>query len=295
MPRPALNDLVAFRTVARLKSFRRAALELEVSASALSHALRHLEEQLGIRLLQRTTRSVSLTEAGQALLAQVQPALQQIDQALDGLNAFRATPRGTLRLNVPTNVAQFILAPHLALFLQQYPDIQLEIVCEDALIDIVAAGFDAGIRFEEKLQQDMIAIPLIQNLPMVMVAAPSYLQQHGTPQIPHDLTQHQCLRWRFSNGEYYHWELMDTGKLIEIAVQGRFASNDAVMLIAAARQGLGLAYLFKAQVEADLAQGSLVAVLHEYYAQNFNLFLYYPSRKQSASLKAFIEYWREFF
>lgn len=190
--------------------------------------------------------SVSLTEVGQRLLEQLQPALQQIEQALDHLNDYRATPRGTLRLNVPSNV---ILAPHLGRFLKQYPDIQLEIVCEDKLIDIVAAGFDAGIRFEETLQQDMIALPLVQNFPIAIVASPEYLQQHGIPKMPLDLLQHQCLRWRFSDGEYYHWELVEQGKPLALAVQGPFASNDAVMLAEAARQGLGVAYLFKTHIE----------------------------------------------
>lgn len=292
MSRPPLNDLATFQTIARLKSFRKAAVTLGVSASALSHAMRNLEEQVGLRLLQRTTRSVALTEAGQTLLEQLQPALQQIEQALDKLNDYRATPRGSLRLNMPANVAQSVLAPHLASFLKQYPEIQLEVVCEDGLIDIVAAGFDAGIRFEESLQQDMIALPLVSHLPFAVVASPDYLQTHGTPQTPQDLHQHHCLGWRFSNGEHYQWELMEQGRILTLGVHGHFASNDAVLLLEAARQGLGIAYLFKAQVEHDLKQGTLIQLLTDYCPNNFKLFLYYPNRKQSASLKAFIEYWR---
>lgn len=295
MSLPSLNDLVVFQTIARVKSFRQAALELGVSASALSHTMRHLEEQLGIRLLQRTTRSVALTQAGAILLEQLNPAFEQIAQALDHLNEFRSTPQGSLRLNVPANVAQVFLAPQLSGFLKQYPEIKLEIVCEDGLVDIVAAGFDAGIRFEESLQQDMIALALVQKLEFVVVAAPDYLAQRGIPQSPQALVQHECLRWRFSNGESYAWEFVEDGQISEVSVRGGFSSNDSIMLLEAARQGLGLglAYLFKAQVEQDLQEGRLVSVLAEYCPKNFNLFLYYPSRKQqSTCLKAFIDYWR---
>ena len=259
---------------------------------SLSHTMRHLEEQLGIRLLQRTTRSVALTQAGAILLEQLNPAFEQIAQALDHLNEFRSTPQGSLRLNVPANVAQVFLAPQLSGFLKQYPEIQLEIVCEDGLVDIVAAGFDAGIRFEESLQQDMIALALVQKLEFLVVAAPDYLAQRGIPQSPQALVQHECLRWRFSNGESYAWEFVEDGQISEVSVRGGFSSNDSIMLLEAARQGLGLAYLFKAQVEQDLQEGRLVSVLAEYCPKNFNLFLYYPSRKQqSTCLKAFIDYW----
>ena len=293
MVRPALNDLVAFQCIANLRSFRRAALALNVSASALSHSMRHLEAQLGLRLLQRNTRSVGLTEAGQALLQQIKPALEQINQALDQLNDFRATPHGTLRLNVPAHVAQWVLAPHFAAFLKHYPNIHLEVVCQDALVDIVAAGFDAGIRFEENLQQDMIAFPLVSHLAFALVAAPAYIQQYGLPQTVDALTQHHALHWRFSNGEYYEWELTQNSQLTKVHIQGQFASNDSVLLLEAARQGLGIAYLFKTQVQADLEQGTLIELLKDYTLRDLTLYLYYPSRKQSTCLKAFIEYWRQ--
>ena len=289
-----LSGLAAFHTIAIHGSFRKAALELGVSASALSHAMRLLEEQLGVRLLHRTTRHVSLTEAGQALLEQLEPALLGIQAALDGINDFRTSPRGTLRLTVPPDAARFLLAPKLSGFFSQYPDINVELISDDNLQDIVAGRFDAGIRCEETLPQDMIALPLGGQQQFVVVASPAYCAMHGIPASPQELGTHECICWRFPNGEMYRWEFEHDGEPFAVGVQGRLTANDPNLMLEAARQGLGLAYLLRQHVDEGLQRGTLVQVLAEYCPAGSGFFLYYSSRKQmSASLRAFIDYWRE--
>lgn len=293
MPRPSLPDLTAFQVIATHRSFRKAATELGVSASALSHTMRGLEEQLGVRLLHRTTRSVALTEAGQALLARLQPALWEIQDALDSVNAFRETPRGTLRLNVPSDAARFLLAPKLAGFLATYPDVQLELISDDHLLDIVAHGFDAGIRCQETLPQDMVAIPFGQNQRFVVVASPAFCAQYGVPQTPPELMQFACIRRRFPNGELYHWEFARGLETCAVNVQGSFTASDSYVMREAALQGLGFAYLLEQHVTDDVKNGRLVQVLADYCPADAGFFLYYPSRKQlSASLRALIAYWK---
>ena len=293
MSRPSLPDLTAFQVIATHRSFRKAALELGVSASALSHTIRHIEEQLGVRLLHRTTRSVALTEAGQALLARLQPALWEIQEALDSVNAFRETPRGTLRLNVPSDAARFLLAPKLAGFLATYPDVQLELISDDHLLDIVAHGFDAGIRCQETLPQDMVAIPFGQNQRFVVVASPGFCKQYGIPQTPPELAQFECIQRRFPNGELYRWEFAREQETYVIDVRGRLTASDSNVMRAAALQGLGLAYLLEQHVTEDIKNDRLVQVLADYCPADGGFFLYYPSRKQlSTSLRALIDYWR---
>ena len=294
MSRPSLPDLTAFHAIALHGSFRKAALELGVSASALSHTIRHIEEQLDVRLFHRTTRSVALTEVGQALLARLQPALWDIQDALDSVNAFRETPRGTLRLNVPPDAARFLFAPKLAGFLAAYPDVQLELISDDHLLDIVASGFDAGIRCLETLPQDMVAIPLGKKQRFVVVASPAFCTQYGIPQTPWELTQFECIRRRFPNGENYRWEFARDGQTYAVDVRGRLAANDSNIMREAALQGLGFAYLLEQQVAADVQSGQLLQVLADYCPADTDFFLYYPSRKQlSASLRALIAYWKE--
>jgi len=198
---PDLNDLLAFARVAECRSFRQAAQELQITASALSHTLTRMEKKLGMRLLQRTTRSVSLTPAGERLLQSLQPALQEIQGALESLNELRDKPVGRLRLNVPRPAAQLTLAPLMAAWRTAYPEVELEVVSSDALIDIVEQGFDAGLRFGESLQQDMVAIPVGPEVRFVVCAAPAYLTEHGIPVTPHDLLQHQCIQFRFPSGQ----------------------------------------------------------------------------------------------
>ena len=294
MSRPSLPDLTAFQVIATHRSFRKAALELGVSASALSHTIRHIEEQLDVRLFHRTTRSVALTEVGQALLARLQPALWDIQDALDSVNAFRETPRGTLRLNVPPDAARFLFAPKLAGFLATYPDVQLELISDDHLLDIVASGFDAGIRCLETLPQDMVAIPLGKKQRFVVVASPAFCTQYGIPQTPWELTQFECIRRRFPNGENYRWEFARDGQTYAVDVRGRLAANDSNIMREAALQGLGFAYLLEPQVTDALQSGQLLQVLADYCPADTDFFLYYPSRKQlSASLRALIAYWKE--
>ena len=294
MPRFSLPDLAGFRAVARHKNFRKAALELGVSASALSHSLRALEERLGVRLLHRTTRSVALTEAGADLFERLQPALAEIQAALDGLDDFRASPRGTLRLSVPPDAARFVIAPKLAGFLACYPDIHVELVSDDHLLDIVAAGFDAGVRFHESLPQDMVAVPLGGEQQFAVVASPEYFATRSIPLSPQDLAEHECIGWRFSDGEHYHWEFEHAGQALTVSACGRLRANDPQLMLEAARQGLGVAYLLVQHVSEDVRRGTLLQVLDAFCPAGSGFYLYYPSRRQlSLGLRVFIDYWRD--
>jgi DNA-binding transcriptional LysR family regulator len=291
---PPLAHLQAFATVARLRSFRAAAQALGVSPSALSHTLRELENRLGVRLLNRTTRSVAPSEAGAQLLARLAPALQDIDGALDALNDFRSTPLGTLRINAPRAAAEWVVAPLLAGFLAANPGMHCELVANDALVDIVSEGFDAGVRFGESLQQDMVAVPIGPPQRMIVVAAPDYLARHGTPQSPRDLPQHECIRLRFPSGVLYRWEFARRTpageEKLEVAVDGRLTLGEMPLLVRAAVDGVGLAFVFEQYARAELAAGRLVSVLDEWCPSIPGLFLYYPSRRHlPAGLRAFVE------
>ncbi|QDQ29204.1 LysR family transcriptional regulator [Chitinimonas arctica] len=280
--------LQAFATVARLRSFRRAATELGVSPSALSHALRGLEEGLGVRLLNRTTRSVAPTEAGERLLARITPALLDIQTALDEVNDFRDSPIGTLRLNSPRAAAELVLAPLLTRFLAAHPGMKVELVCDDALTDIVAAGFDAGVRFGERLQQDMVAIPLGPPQRFVVVAAPAYLARHGMPNHPQDLQRHACVGIRFPSGGIYRWEFARGAEQLEVEVSGPLSVEDMPLMIHAAENAVGFAYVYAQYAAPGLAAGRLVTVLDDWCPEIPGFFLYYPSRRlMPAGLKAF--------
>ena len=290
MDRPSLADLQAFATVARLRSFRRAAGELHVSPSALSHTLRSLETRLGIRLLNRTTRSVSPTEAGQRLLARLAPTLQDLDDALDEINSFRDSPVGTLRLNVPRAAAEYVLAPLASRFLHEYPGMRLEIVIDDSLIDIVAGGFDAGVRFGERLAQDMIAVPFGPAQRFVVVASPAYLAAHGKPAAPQQLSAHRCIRIRFPNGSIYRWEFSRGDEKIEVEVDGPLDVGEMPLMVRAAEDGIGLAYVYEQSAASALAAGRLVTVLDDWRPPEPGFFLYYPSRRLvPTGLRAFID------
>ena len=290
MSNPRLPDLISFATVARLRSFRGAALELGVSASALSHAVRGLEERLGVRLLNRTTRSVTPSQAGQRLLERLGPALRDIDDALDDVNTFRDTPIGTLRLNVPRSAAHLLLAPLMARYLAAHPQMRLEITTDDGLVDIVAGGYDAGVRFGESLQGDMVAVPLGPPQRLVVVAAPAYLTRHGAPATPRELRAHACIRFRFPSGKFYRWEFAKGGQALEIDVDGPLALGEAELMIRAAEDGVGLACVLDAQVEPRVQSGALVRVLEDWCPMIPGFYLYYPSRRQMAGgLRAFVE------
>lgn len=290
---PPLDDLQAFACVARHRSFRKAAQELQLTPSALSHSMSRLEQQLGMRLLHRTTRSVSATEAGELLLQQLLPALGQIDLALEQLNQKRSQPAGRLRLNVPRAALQLLLAPKLAAWSQAYPDITLEVVGNDALVDIVAEGFDAGIRFDETLQQDMVAVPLGPPIGFGVCAAPAYLQQHGVPQTPDDLLQHQCLQFRFPSGVVFPWQFARDGKRIALTTRGRLILDDLDLILQAAVAGVGIGYHYLARIEPHLASGQLQLMLQDWLPPTERLYLYYPrGRNLPAALRAFIDFFK---
>jgi DNA-binding transcriptional LysR family regulator len=290
---PDLHELDAFAAVARHRSFRKAAAERGITASALSHAMRTLEDRLGLRLLNRTTRSVTPTEAGELLLRRLSPALQDVAEALTDLAAMQEQTSGTLRLNMPRPAARLAVGPILFSFVSAHPRIQVEIVTDDGLSDIVSAGFDAGIRFGERLAGDMVSLPIGPPQAFVMVAAPSYLAQHGTPQKPVDLLSHDCIGRRFPSGTRYAWELSDEGQPLTLSVNGALVLDDDALMIQAARDGLGVAYVYATMVRDELSRGDLVAVLPAWNAPASRFFLYYPGRRNLPSpLRAFIDFIR---
>lgn len=288
--RADVSDLTTFSTIARHRSFRRAALELGVSTSALSHSIRALEERLGVRLLNRTTRSVVPTEIGERLLSRLEPAFRDIAEALEEVNEARGEPAGTLRLNVPRLAAQFLLAPRMSEFLRRYPLIKLEIIAEDRLIDVVEGGYDAGIRFGDSLPKDMVAIPVSPEQRFLVVGSPEYFADHPRPLHPQDLRQHACVRWRLSLGGNYRWEFAKDGQALEMELDGPLVINDTQLNSQAALEGIGLAYCMETEVAEHLATGRLIAVLEDWCPTIPGFFLYYPSRRQvPAGLRALIE------
>lgn len=288
---PPLNELYAFACVARHRSFRAAAQELGVSASALSHSLRQLEARLQVRLLHRTTRSVTATEAGEALLARLAPALGQIDSALEAVNDYRAQPQGLLRLNVPRTAAYLLLMPLLPGFLQRYPGIQLDVVCDDTLVDIVSAGFDAGMRFGETLAADMVAVPVGPPMRFAVIASPAYLAQHGTPQHPAELARHAGIRHRFGNGPLYAWELAKDGEALTVQPQGQLTLGEQPLMVEAAAAGLGIALVFEGYAAAALADGRVTRILADWCPAMPGLYLYYPSgRHLPQAMRLWIDY-----
>ncbi|TAJ53557.1 MAG: LysR family transcriptional regulator [Nevskiaceae bacterium] len=293
--RAPLAALHAFARVAHHGSFTRAAVELGVSASALSQTLRALEAGLGVRLLNRTTRRVGLTELGAQLLERTAPALAEIEQSLAGLHAARGKPAGTLRLNLPRIALELLVQPHLAEFHRRYPEVRLELWVDDGLADLVGGGFDAGIRLGERLQQDMIAVPLGGAIRMATVGSPAYFRQHPPPRRPAELHGHACLLNRYvSRGNLYRWEYTVDGRDLELDVDGPLISNDLDAVREAARQGLGLAHLMDCCVAEDLRAGRLVQVLAEYCPPFAGFHLYTTSRRQMPpKLRVFIDFLKE--
>ena len=287
-----LADLDAFAAVARQRSFRGAAILRGVSASTLSEAVRRLEARFGVRLLNRTTRSVTPTEAGARLLERLVPALGEVAAALDVVNGFRDSPTGTLRLNVPSIVARLILPPIVAGFLKAYPGITLEVVSDDSFIDVLAAGFDAGVRYDERLEQDMIAVPLGPRVQrFVTAAAPSYLAAHGRPAHPRDLLGHACIRHRFASGVTPLWEFERAGEIVRIIPRGPLVATSMDMEISAAIAGLGIISSFEEYLASALASGALEPVLAAWWQSFSGPFLYYASRRHMpVPLRAFIDF-----
>jgi DNA-binding transcriptional LysR family regulator len=294
MIQPDLADLDAFTAVARARGFRAAAVSRRVSASTLSQAVRRLEDRLGVRLLNRTTRSVTLTEAGNRLLERLEPALGGVASALEAVNAFRDSPLGTLRLNVSGVVARVVLPPLLPGFLEENPGITVEVMAEDSFVDIFAAGFDAGVRFEESLEQDMIAVPMGPPMRFALVASPAYLAARGTPAHPSELAAHACVRHRFASGSMTPWEFEKDGEVLRVSPQrAPLVSNAVDTLVAAAVDGTGLMFTFPGFVMEELADGRLVEVLGDWSQAFPGPSLYYPGRRHvPGPLRAFVEFLR---
>ncbi|MGE1172657.1 LysR family transcriptional regulator [Pseudomonas sp. BW7P1] len=293
MKNPSTADLSIFLCIAQHLNFSRAAVDLGLTPSALSHSLRALENRLGVRLFNRTTRSVALTEAGERLYARLKPAFRDIDDALEDLNHFRDKPSGNLRITAGRQACELVLLPIAGAFLQAYPDIRLEVVESDALLDIVAGGFDAGVRFGNRLEADMVSLPIGPNLRSVVVASPAFLEWHAAPQKPEDLHALPCIRHRFPSGALYRWEFERGGIVQEIEINGPLTLGDVSLMIGPALQGLGLAYVFEDMAREHLASGRLVQVLADWCPYYPGLHLYYPSRRHvPAPLKAFIDFAR---
>lgn len=291
MERGELNDLIAFAAVARERSFTRAAAALGMSPSALSHAMRGLEERLGVRLLARTTRSVAPTEAGDRLLQSIRPAFATIEDGLAALAEWRDSPSGTVRITTFSYPAKTVLMAKLPAFLLKHPEIQVEVNIDDRLTDIVAEGFDAGIRFGENVAKDMIAVRVGPNLRTIVVATPSYFERHPRPQKPADLEAHNCIGYRLaSSGGLLPWEFQRDGRELKVFTSGSFVGNDGDLAAAAVRAGAGLGYLLEHDVAEDLASGKLIQVLDEWCAEFQGCYLYHPSRRQTPpALRALIE------
>jgi len=295
MRRSKFAELSAFVAVAEHTSFSKAAERLGVSKATLSQTVRALEEQLGVRLLNRTTRSVALTEAGERFLAQLRPLLESFDAAIESVNAFRDKPAGHLRLTMSPPVARFVLGPVLGRFLRQYPEIVIEATIESGLTDIVAGRFDAGIRRGNSVARDMIAVRVTDDMHYRVVASPDYLARHGRPRIPADLQTHNCIRYRLPAGGFTPWLFVVDGKIVELAVGGSVVViNDPDLVISAALAGVGVAYFYEEYVASLIAEGRLVSLLEQSALPiTDGFFLFYPSRRQNrAALNALVDFLR---
>lgn len=284
MQREDLADLNAFLTVAEERSFTRAAAKLRTSQSALSHTIRRLEARLGVRLLTRTTRSVSPTEAGERLLATLRPALEAIDRELVSLGDLRVKPAGTIRITTSDHAAQSVLWPVLRRLLPAYPDIHVELNLDSSLTDIVAERFDAGVRLGEALARDMVAVRIGPDLRMAVVGSPDYFATRPVPRTPHDLAAHTCINLRLdSAGGFYAWELEQGDRTIRVRVDGQLAFNDVALIRQAALAGFGLGCVMEDQILDDVREGRLVRVLDDWCPPFSGYHLYYPSRRQPSA------------
>ncbi|WP_441236939.1 LysR family transcriptional regulator [Bradyrhizobium sp. 930_D9_N1_4] len=281
MARANINDLLAFLAVARERSFTRAAAQLGVSQSALSHTVRGLEERLGLRLLTRTTRSVAPTEAGERLLRNIGPRFEEIDAELSALTALRETPAGTVRITTGEHAAQTVLWPTLAKLLPRYPDIKVELVVDYGLTDIVTERYDAGVRLGEQVAKDMIAVRIGPEMRMAVVGTPAYFATRIKPKQPQDLTEHNCINLRLPTyGGIYAWEFEKRGRAVKVRVDGQLVFNTGLLRMNAVLAGLGLAYIPEDLVKREIADGRLIRVLADWCAPFAGYHLYYPSRRQ---------------
>lgn len=277
------DQLAMFALVARERSFTRAAAQLGMSQPALSRSMRQLEERLGVRLLARTTRSVSPTEAGEQLLQVIAPRFEEIDAELAQLNAFRDKPAGRLRITAGEHAALTVMQPVLGKLLPQHPDLNIEVIVDYGLTDIVAEGFDAGIRMGEQVAKDLIAVRVGPDLRMAVVGSPAYFQRHAKPKSPHDLTQHNCITIRLpTHGGIFAWEFEKKGQELKVRVEGQLMFNNIALRLGAALEGLGLAYMPEDLVRPHVQAGALVHVLQDWCPSFPGYHLYYPSRRQSS-------------
>lgn len=294
MYRPTLNDLDAVLAVARRSSFRGAALDLGMSTTALSSAIAKLETHLGVRVFHRTTRSVSLTDAGRAFVEQLAPGLEEIRSAMDSARSQQAKPSGMLRINTFATAAREILGPLVLEYLRRYPDVHVDVVTEGRLVDIVADGFDFGVRMADLVPTDMIAIPLGKPERHAVVASPAYLKKHGRPRVPADLLRHRCVRVRLPNGSIFRWELRKRGQTAVIDVTGPITLDEASLSRIAVLDGIGLGFFMEPDVRSDIEAGRLVRVLEDWTPDLARLCLYYPGRRNaSAAHQAFVALSRE--
>ena len=285
-----LSVLAAFLAVAEERGFTRGAKRLGVTPSAMSHAIRGLEETIGVRLLSRTTRSVAPTAAGEELITRLRPALIDIREALDRVRGLRDRPTGRVRLHVARLGAMTVLAPKLGQFAHDYPDIVLDVTANDSRIDIVAAGYDAGIHFGEFIERDMIAVRVSPDHRPAIVGSPRYFELHPKPKTPHDLLNHQCINFRHGSAGVYRWEFEKGKKSLSVAVEGPLIVDDIEIMIRASIDGVGLAFMSEETASPHLANGALVRVLEDWCQPFPGYFLYYPSRRQQpAALSALIK------
>jgi DNA-binding transcriptional LysR family regulator len=291
--RDDLSGLRALLCVAEKRGFRAAASALRLTPSAVSQAVRALEERVGVQLVQRTTRSVGLTEAGERFVARVRPAINSIGEAFDALGELREKPAGNLRITIARASYLETLKPRLAAFVRQYPDITLDVRADDELADIVADGFDAGIRLGETVERDMVGVRVSEDQRVAVVASSDYFAKRDKPRQPRELEGHDCINLRLAtSGAVYRWEFTDGDRDLEIAVRGPLVTNDSRMVVDAAIDGLGLAYVFESMVREHLAARRLVRVLEDFCPPFPGYFLYYARRADTARLKAFVEHMR---
>tara|TARA_B100000378_G_scaffold248359_2_gene221064 strand:+ start:401 stop:1297 length:897 start_codon:yes stop_codon:yes gene_type:complete len=294
MTQDGLIEFDAVLSIARLGSFRAAALELGLSTTALSNAIGKLERQLGVRLFNRTTRSVSLTDAGRNFVTEVGPAVKDIHAAMESARSQQATPSGTLRINTFPTAAREILAPLLLRFLSRYPQVHVDVVTEGRIVDIVAAGFDLGLRSADLVPSDMIAVPVGPPRSFAVVASPAYFKNNEEPRVPPDLLKHACLRIRLPNGALHRWQFEKNGQMAQIDVTGPLTLDEASLARIAVLADVGIGYFMESDVREDIEQGRLIRVLKDWTPPLDRLCLYYPSRRNpSAAFKALIGMARE--
>lgn len=291
MKRPNLTELEVFAAVADARSFRGAAAARGVSASALSQTIRNLEERIGVRLLNRTTRSVAPTEAGEQLLRRLRVVFREVAEAVDDIDDYRRKPTGTVRINAPAPAIEFVLAPLAKDFLDEYPDVRLELISDATKIDIVDSGFDAGVRFGEELARDMIAVPLGPTLRYIVIGAPAYFTRNGIPRGPDDLLRHACIRQRFPGGAIFAWQFDKDERNVTIVPEGRLTVNDAHQVVRAVRDGMGVGWVIEDYAQPFLKSGEVIQVLDDWCPRIPAWYLYYPGRRQMPSaMRAFLDF-----